>query len=66
MKTKSLKILAENNDLLIYRAVEIKLDPFFDGLRDEPEFQQSVREWVLKYEAEHERVRQWLDGNDML
>jgi len=41
-------------------------DPWWESIKNEPEFQQSVQEWVLKYEAEHERVRKWLEENDML
>ena len=44
----------------------IKNDPLFNSIRDEPEFQQIVRDVEAKYEAEHERVRQWLEENDML
>jgi molybdopterin converting factor small subunit len=44
----------------------IKNDPLFDNTRDEPEFQQIVRDVEAKYQAEHERVRQWLEENDML
>jgi hypothetical protein len=38
----------------------------FDGIRNEPEFQQIVVEIEAKYKAEHERVRQWLEENEML
>ena len=41
-------------------------DPLFDSIRDEPEFQQIVGVVQTKYQAEHERVRQWLEENDML
>ncbi len=44
----------------------MKNDPWWESIKNEPEFQQIVGEWELKYEAEHERVRQWLDENDML
>jgi len=44
----------------------IKRDELFDSIRDEPEFQQIVREVEAKYQAEHERVRLWLEENDML
>ena len=44
----------------------IKWDELFDNIRDEPEFQQIVRDVEAKYQAEHERVRQWLEENDML
>ena len=39
----------------------IKNDPFFDSIRNEPEFQQIVRDVEAKYQAEHERVRKWLE-----
>jgi TolB-like protein/Tfp pilus assembly protein PilF len=44
----------------------IKDDPLFDSIRDEPEFQQIVRDVESKFQAEHERVRKWLEENDML
>jgi TolB-like protein/Tfp pilus assembly protein PilF len=39
----------------------IKNDPLLDNIRDEPEFQQIVRDYEAKYQAEHERVRKWLE-----
>ena len=47
-------------------ATLIKEDPLFEGIRDEPEFQQIANDVEAKYRAEHERVRQWLEENDML
>ena len=44
----------------------IKVDPLFDSLRDEPEFQQIVKDVEAKFQAEHERVRNWLEENIML
>ncbi len=41
----------------------IKNDPLFDSIRDEEEFQQIVRDVEAKYQAEHERVRKWLEEN---
>jgi len=35
-------------------------------IRDEPEFQQIVCDIEANYQAEHEKVRQWLEENDML
>jgi TolB-like protein/tetratricopeptide (TPR) repeat protein len=49
-----------------YIIAEINNDPMFDNIRDEPEFQQIVRDLEAKYKAEHERVRQWLEENNML
>jgi tetratricopeptide (TPR) repeat protein len=44
----------------------VRYDPLLDPIRDEPEFQQIARDVEAKYQAEHERVRQWLEENDML
>ena len=50
----------------IRSAAGLSDDPLLENLKDEPEFQQIMREVEQKYQAEHERVRQWLDENDML
>ena len=44
----------------------LRTDPLFDNIRDEPEFQQIVLDVEAKYQAEHEKVRQWLEENDLL
>lgn len=44
----------------------LRIDTHFDPIRDHPEFQQILNEAKTKYQAEHERVRQWLEENDML
>jgi TolB-like protein/AraC-like DNA-binding protein len=44
----------------------IKTDPLFDTIRGEPEFQQIIRDVEVKYQAEHERVRKWLEEQGML
>jgi len=44
----------------------IKNDPLFNNIRNEPEFQQIVRDVEAKYQAEHERVRKWLEEQGML
>ncbi|MFN8254477.1 MAG: hypothetical protein U0W24_02230 [Bacteroidales bacterium] len=44
----------------------IKHDPLFDSMRDEPEFQQIVKVMESKYNAEHERVRKWLEEQGKL
>jgi TolB-like protein len=43
-----------------------RIDPLFDSIRDEPEFQQILRDVEDKYHAEHDRVGLWLEENDML
>jgi len=44
----------------------IKNDRLFDSIRNEPEFQQIVRDVEVKYQAEHERVKKWLEEQGML
>jgi hypothetical protein len=44
----------------------IKHDPLFDSIRNEPEFQQIVRDVESKYQVEHERVKKWLEEQGML
>ena len=44
----------------------VKNDYLFDSIKDEPEFQQIVKDMEVKYQEEHERVRQWLEENEMM
>jgi molybdopterin converting factor small subunit len=39
----------------------IKSDPLFNNIRNEPEFQQIVKDLEAKYQAEHEKVRKWME-----
>ena len=45
---------------------DFKNDPLFNGIRHELEFQEIVKDIETKCEAEHERVRVWLEENEML
>jgi hypothetical protein len=42
------------------------MSELLNSIRDEPEFQQIVHDIEAKYKAEHERVRLWLEENDMV
>jgi len=44
----------------------IKHDPYFDGIRNEPEFRQIFGEFEAIYQREHEKVRKWLEDQEML
>ena len=45
----------------------MKTDPLFNSIRNEPEFQQIARDVEAKYQAEHERVRKWIEeGGDSI
>jgi len=50
----------------LMNVVLIKNDPLFNNMRNEPEFQQIVKNVEAKYQAEHERVRKWLKEQGML
>ena len=63
---ENLKIFNQRQSMTIRMVNRIKYHPLFDSIRDEPEFQQIVQDMEAKYQAEHERVRQWLEENDML
>jgi TolB-like protein len=39
-----------------------KHDPFFISIRNDEKFQRILKDMQLKYQAEHERVRKWLEG----
>jgi TolB-like protein len=63
---ENLRIFNQRHRMPSWAVSMIKNDPLFDSIRDEPEFQRIVRDVEAKYQAEHERVRQWLEENDML
>jgi TolB-like protein/Tfp pilus assembly protein PilF len=44
----------------------IKHDPLFDSIRNEERFQKILQNVEAKYQAEHERVRKWLEEQGML
>ena len=46
--------------------VLFKKEPLLENIRNEPEFQQIVREVDAKYQVEHDRVRKWLEEQGML
>ena len=43
----------------------IKNDPLFNNIRNEQEFKKIVKDAESKYQAEHERVRKWLEEQGM-
>lgn len=51
---------------MIWIEMLMKTDPLFNSIRNEPEFQQITRDIDAKYQAEHERVRKWLEEQGML
>jgi TolB-like protein len=44
----------------------ISVDPLFESIRNETEFQQIVRDIETKYQEEYERVKKWLEEQGMI
>ena len=63
---ENLRIFDQKQIMHLWNVNLMKEDPLVDSLRDEPEFQKILKNCEKKYLAEHERVRQWLEENDML
>jgi TolB-like protein/Tfp pilus assembly protein PilF len=63
---ENLRLLDEFQVCPLWYKNLIKDDPLFDSIRNEPAFQQIVRNVEAKYEAEHERVKKWLEKKNML
>ncbi|MGW8315917.1 MAG: tetratricopeptide repeat protein, partial [Bacteroidales bacterium] len=58
---ENLKIFNRREVNGIWMVTLINDDPLFDGIRDDPEFRQIVRDVEAKYRKEYERVGQWLE-----
>ena len=63
---ENLKIFNQRQNISYWMLLMIRIDPLFEKIRNEPEFQLILHEVETKYQAEHERVRKWLEENDML
>ncbi len=63
---KNLRLFNKRSKMYLENVFLIKNDPLFDSIRDEPKFQQIVRDVEAKYQAEHEKVRKWQEENDIL
>ena len=61
---ENLRIFNQQQRIGRWMVTLINDDPLFNSIRDETEFQQIVHDVETKYQAEHERVRQWLEEND--
>jgi TolB-like protein len=63
---KNLRIFNQRKTECLWMVMLIRTDPLFNSIRNEPEFQQIVRDVEAKYQSEHERVRKWLEDQGML
>jgi tetratricopeptide (TPR) repeat protein len=57
---------ASNSQVAFINNLLKKRDPLFEKIRHEERFQQIVKDVEDKFQAEQERVRKWLEENDML
>ena len=63
---KNLREVAKSNVCPLWLLSAIKNEPLFNPIRNDQEFQQIEGEMEAKYQAEHERVRKWLEENGKL
>jgi tetratricopeptide (TPR) repeat protein len=63
---ENLRLFSQCSAMPLFMVKRCKNEPYFDQFRDEAEFQQIVHDVEAKYQAGHERIRKWLDENDML
>ena len=63
---QNLMIFNKKQTMPLWMVNLIKTDPLFNRIRNEPEFQQIVRDVESKYQAEHEKVRKWLEEQGRL
>jgi TolB-like protein/AraC-like DNA-binding protein/lipopolysaccharide biosynthesis regulator YciM len=61
-----LRLLNQLPGMPISHSMYLKNVPLFDSIRDKPEFKQIFMELEAKYQAEHERVKKWLEEREML
>ena len=68
-KIKAYKYLDEFNTINFYQlfwVVFLKHDPLFNSIRNEERFQKILQNVETKNQAEHERVRKWLEEQGKL
>ena len=68
-KSKCYQYLDEVSRLKVnprFRITLFKNTPFFAGIRTEERFQKIIQNMEENYQAEHDKVRKWLEKNNML
>jgi TolB-like protein/AraC-like DNA-binding protein/Tfp pilus assembly protein PilF len=63
---ENLKMFDQSQTVSLNWVTSIKNNPLFNSIKNEPEFQKIVRNIEARYQAEHERVRKWLEDQKML
>ena len=65
MAYENLNEVATNKLTPLWLVKLINKDPLFDGIRKEERFKNIVKQMEVNYKAEHDRVQQWLDKEEM-
>jgi tetratricopeptide (TPR) repeat protein len=63
---KDLRIVNHSQIQGLWMVNLIKADPLFASIRNEPEFQKIEKDLEARYQAEHERVKKWLEEQGIL
>jgi hypothetical protein len=63
---KYLDEFSKKNSFPLWCLLYMKYDPLFDKIRTEDRFQKILQDMETKYQAEHERVRKWLEKQGMM
>jgi len=58
---EDLRIFNQRKLIPAYIIKLLKYDPMFDSIRDEPEFQQIIHDSEAKLQAEHDKIKKWLE-----
>jgi TolB-like protein/AraC-like DNA-binding protein len=56
----------KNRAFPMWWVILFEREPYFDNIRNEPRFQKILKDVEAKYQAEHERVGEWLKEQGML
>jgi len=60
------ELIRQHNTYPLEWIVKMKYNPMFDSLREEERFQRIIQIMEDRYQAEHERVREWLEETGRL
>jgi TolB-like protein len=63
---ENLKVFIQRQRMPKWAVEYLQTDELFNSIRNEPEFQKIARDVEAKYNAEHERVKKWLEEQGML
>jgi TolB-like protein len=63
---KNLEDWSQMNTFPLWWVTLFKNDPLFNNIRNEQRFQQITHDVEAKYQAEHEKVKKWLEEQGML